>query len=265
MNGASEKLSHLRRTMAQIMPERDHRLAPLGHAAADAALGGGLRLAMLHEVYARTHADSAAATGFAAGLTARVNETGARWLLWIRQDFSALEHGELHAAGLAELGLDPARVLMLKVADVADALRATGDALACRGLSAVVIETIGETKLLDLTASRRMTLAASERGVTPILLRLGAEPDASAAETRWIVHAGASPPFNEQGGDDWGAPVFAVELARNRHGMCGEWVMEWRGDERTFREYESGAAHSGAVAAAAFDRQDRTPTWRHAI
>jgi protein ImuA len=264
MNETQEKLANLRRTMAQLIPERDHRLAPLGHAAVDAALGGGLRLAALHEVYARGPGDAAAATGFAAALTARVDQTHARWLLWIRQDFSALEHGELHAAGLAELGLDPARVLMLKVADVADALRATGDALACRGLSAVVIETIGETKLLDLTASRRMTLAASEKGVTPILLRTGAEPDASVAETRWIVRAGQSPPH-----DDWGAPVFDVELARNRHGMCGAWVMEWCGDERIFREREyertGAAAHSGAVAPAAFDRPDRTPPWRHAI
>lgn len=260
MNDTAEKLAHLRRTIAQLAPDQNHRLAPLGHAAADTALGGGLRLAALHEVYAGGPGDAAAATGFAAALSARVDQTGARWLLWIRQDFSALEHGELHAAGLAELGLDPARVLMLKVADVADALRATGDALACRGLSAVVIETIGETKLLDLTASRRMALAASERGVTPILLRMNAEPDASAAETRWIVHAGASPPI-----DDWGAPVFAVELARNRHGMCGEWVMEWRGDERIFREHDGTAAHSGAVAPAAFDRPDRTPPWRYAI
>jgi protein ImuA len=259
----SARLAHLRAALVNsgLEPPEKHARVSLGCASLDLALKGGLARGALHEIFAHP-GDETTTTGFAVALVQRLNTD--KHLLWIRQDFSALEHGELHAAGLAELGLDPARVLMLKVADVADALRATGDALACRGLSAVVIETIGESKLIDLTASRRMTLAASEKGVTPILLRLGAEPDASAAETRWIVHAGASPPH-----DDWGAPVFAVELARNRHGMRGEWVMEWRGDERIFREREYGrtgaAAHSGAVAPASFDRPDRTPTWRHAV
>jgi len=248
MNGTAEKLTVLRRSIARLSADENHPRAPLGHGAADAALCGGLRLGALHEVYADASGDGAAAVGFAAALAARtVPKTG--WLFWIRQDFSALEYGELHAAGLLDLGLDPARVAMLKVADIDDALRAAGDALAVRGMGAVVIEAIGETKRLDLTASRRLTLAATEKGVTAILLRLNAEPDASAAETRWIVRAGISPPT-----EDRGAPVFDVELARNRHGLGGHWVMEWRCDDRMFGE----PAHSGAVAAAAFNRPDRT-------
>lgn len=248
MNGVTEKLALLRRSIARRSPD-DHRRVPLGHGLADAALGGGLPLGALHEVYAGDPGDGAAAAGFASALAARASPVKAGWLFWIRQDFSAAEHGELHAAGLFDLGLDPARVLMLKVADVADALKAAGDALACRGLSAVVIETIGEPKVFDLTASRRLTLAAAQKGVTAIVLRLCATPEPSAAETRWVVRAGASPPH-----DNWGAPVFAATLARNRHGACGHWVMEWRCDERIFRE----PTHSGAVAAASFDRSHRT-------
>lgn len=255
MTDALEKLAVLRRFLPQRAAD-DRPRVPLGHGPADAAMGG-LALGALHEVYAGAPGDAAAATGFAAALATRAN-VRAGWLFWIRQDYSALEHGEIHAAGLCELGIDPSRVLMLKVADVTDALKAAGDVLACRGIGAVIVETISESKLLDLTASRRLTLAANEKCVTAIVLRQGANPQPSAAETRWIVHAGISPPI-----DEWGAPVFDVELARNRHGTVGQWAMEWRCDERSFREPE-WKAHRRAVPAPAFHRPDRTPAWHHA-
>jgi protein ImuA len=262
MQGGPEKVAALRRSLARQSTDDRPRVA-LGHDAADAALMGGLRLGALHEVYAAAPGDGGAATGFATALAARASlNANASWLFWIRQDYSALEYGELHGAGLAELGLDPSHVLILKVADVADGLKAAGNGLACRGLSTVVIETIGEAKVLDLTASRRLALAAAAKGVTAIVLRLNAEPEPSAAETRWIVRAGTSPPLGEQKSDDWGAPIWIAALARNRHGACGQWAMEWCGDDRIFREHEAGPAHRVAVAAAAFDRPDRTPpTW----
>lgn len=262
---APEIAARLRQILIRSGPANRHFSVALGHSAADATLGGGLRLSALHEVYATATGDSAAAVGFAAGLAARaILQTGAGahakagWLFWIRQDFSALEHGELHALGLLDLGLDPARTLLLKAADVADALKAAGNALACRGIGALVIEAIGETKLFDLTASRRLALAAAGKGVTVIVLRLNAGLEPSAAETRWLVRASASPPQ-----DDWGAPVFDVDLARNRHGACGHWVMEWCCDDRTFREPNiDRAARPGAVVTAAFDRPHRTsPEW----
>ena len=60
------------------------RKAALGHAGADAALRGGLALAAVHEVFAEGH-QSAAATGFIAGLAGRVAPR--RPLVWVRQDF----------------------------------------------------------------------------------------------------------------------------------------------------------------------------------
>lgn len=257
MARTAETLARLRQTIARAGPGDDRPKVPLGFPLADAALMGGLRRGALHEVYAKEPGDGATASGFVTSLTARIATCTKGWLFWIRQDYAALEHGELNGAGLAELGIDPARVLMLKVADVADALKASGDALACRGIASVVIETIGPSKLLDLTASRRLSLAAAEKGVTAILLRHGVSPEPSAAETRWLVHSSASPPH-----DDWGAPVFDATLARNRHGMCGQWTMEWCGDDRVFR----APANPFAVAPAAADGSDRAPpSWRHAI
>jgi protein ImuA len=217
--------------------ERVSLHTPLGHGEADLCLKGGLQQGVLHEVFAGI-GHEVAATGFVAGLAARVAED--KHLLWIRQDFSAHEYGELAATGLLELGLDPARLLLLSVANASDGLRAAHDALSCAVLGAVVIEIPGSPKILDLLASRRLMMAATQKSVTAFLLRFGAQPDASVAETRWLVRAAASRAQNE----DWGYPAFEVNLLRNRHGKTGHWSMEWNCDERIFQNF---AAHPGAV------------------
>jgi len=241
----TETLAKLRASLAKPSLNDSASRAVLG--AADGCLHGGLKRGVLHEVFARG-GHEAAATGFAAGLAWRA--AAGKTVLWIRQDFAALEFGELAATGLLELGIDPARVLVLRAANAEDALRAASDALCCAALGAVVIELVGAPRILDLTASRRLTLAAAQAGVTAFLLRFGAEPDASSAETRWVVRAGCSPAQE----DDWGQPVFEAELVRNRQGGTGHWVMEWSCDDGCFREQRSRQADRGAVVSPPFDR-----------
>ena len=203
----------------------------LGHAGADATLRGGLAVAAVHEVFAEGR-QSAAATGFVAGLAGRISPR--RPLVWVRQDFSEIESGALSMNGLAELGLDPRLVVTVRAADVDAALRTAADALACDALGAVVLEVWGQARQLDLVASRKLTLAAQTSGVTALLLRLAAEPMPSTAETRWIVRAAHSPPGSASSA--WGAPVLDAQLVRNRHGPVGRWIMEWNCDECLFRE-----------------------------
>jgi len=216
---------------------------PLGHRGADACLKGGLLCGALHEIFAAEAGSEAAASGFAAALASHAGQ--GKKLLWIRQDFAALEYGELSATGFLELGLDPARIFLLRVCDAASALRAASDALSCGALGAVVIEIPGMPKLLDLVTSRRLTLAAARKGVSAFLLRFAAAPEASAAETRWLIRPSRSPDK-----EDWGHPVFAAALARNRHGATGDWVMEWNCDEHSFYE---PPAHRGAVVSVSAD------------
>ena len=233
---------------AQFANREQYACVPLGFEDADACLKGGLQRGVLHEVFAET-SHEAAATGFTAALARRV--CGDRHLLWIRQNFSALEFGELAATGLLEFGLDPARVLFLHVSDAMEALRAGGDALSCAALGAVVIEIPGDPKILDLVASRRLTLACARNGVTGFLLRFAAKPEASAAETRWLVRAAGSLAEDE----NWGKPVFETRLLRNRHGQTGHWVMEWNCDNGLFREPgDKQAADSGVVVSTSHDR-----------
>src|SRR3984885_15030021 len=201
---------------------------PLGHVDVDATLQGGLALGAVHEVFAEGR-QSAAATGFIAGLAGRA--VARRPLVWVRQDFTEIESGALSMSGLAELGLDPRRLVTVRAADVDAALRTAADALACDAVGGVVLEVWGEARQFDLVASRKLTLAAQASGVTGLLLRVAAEPSPSTAETRWIVRAAHSPPAASMPAAAWGAPVFDAQLVRNRHGPVGRWIMEWKCDE----------------------------------
>ena len=198
---------------------------------------------------------SAAATGFVAGLVGRV--TARRPLVWVRQDFTEIESGAVSISGLAELGLDPRLVVTVRAADAEVALRTAADALACDALGAVVLEVWGQARPLDLVASRKLTLAAQASGVTGLLLRVAAEPQPSTAETRWIVRAAHSPPAAAfMAATGWGAPVFDAQLVRNRHGPVGRWIMEWKCDECLFNE---PSAYPQPVAAAPAHRPYQAP------
>lgn len=232
MSGRKEKIASLR---VLLTPEEGEvSRAALGFAKADACLSGGLKRGALHEIFAhRSH--EGPATGFAGALAVRLGGP----LLWIRQDYAGLEHGELGATGLFDLGLDPSRLILLRVPDAAGALKAAADALTCAALGAMVIELIGESKLLDLVAYRKLALGAGQSGVTVFLLRFSAEPGIGGAETRWLIRAAPS-----TAEENWGGATFDVELQRNRHGVGGHWVMEWSCDDGVFRPANSGVVVS---------------------
>lgn len=222
---------------------------PLGHAQADGALKGGLARGAVHEVYAGDGRQHAAATGFVLGLMQRVLGPS-QTALWVGQDFAAQDAGELSMSGLAELGFDPRRLIVVRASDAQMALRVTVDALACNALGAVVTEICGAPRAFDLAASRRLTLAAAQSRVTGLLLHHNARTQSSAAETRWIVRAAHSPPGAQW--EAWGEPMLDVELARNRHGPTGRWIMKWTCDDARFREPAAFGqqAHSQPATAA---------------
>src|SRR4051812_5846019 len=227
-------LASLRGSIARIETSGDVRgldKVALGHKGADALLRGGLAVAAVHEVFAEGH-QGAAATGFVAGIAGRISSR--KPLVWVRQDFAEIESGALSPSGLVELGLDPRCLVTVRAADVESALRSTADALACDALGAVVLEVFGDPRQLDLVASRKITLSAQASGVTALLLRVGATPVPSTAETRWIVRAAHSPPAVSW--QAWGAPLFDANLVRNRHGPLGRWIMEWKCDACQFSE-----------------------------
>jgi protein ImuA len=232
------KLAELRHLVARYGLPPDRAPVPLGHAGADAVLGGGLAPGALHEVFA----SGWSAGGFAVLLALLAAK--AKPLFWVRPDYEAMEYGGLSPNGLLELGGDPARLFVVRTRNAADALSAANDILACPHVGALLLEVEDNPRCLDLVASRRLAFAAQESGVTAVMLRCGADAQASAALTRWQV---ASAPSHADD-DDWGAPVFDARLVRHRLGGLGHFLMYWNPEHACF------AADPGAVAAAAFDR-----------
>lgn len=235
-----QKIAELRHFLARSSLVPGLSPLPLGMAEADAALGGGLRRGAVHEVYATDWG-----AGAFGGLLALKLAVG-KPLFWIRPDYEALEHGGLCARGWRELGGDPRNLLLVRAPDAPGALAAGADILGCPHVGAAVIELSGHPRCLDLTASRKLTLAADRSGVALILLRHAAQAEPSAAQTRWRIAAAPS-----RGDDDWGAPTFDAELTRNRAGGTGRWTMEWDSQHGFFRDARRGqhAAHPGLVAA----------------
>ena len=202
---------------------------PLGLEPLDAALGGGLAKARLHEIWPAAVADAPSATGFALLLAFKASERKGT-IVWIGQEDR--RSGALYPPGLAELGLDPARLLFVTAPDETALLRAAGDVVRSPAVATTVIAPAGAAPMLDLTASRRLTLFAERSGATVLLLRT-ADPQApSAATTRWQV---AAAPSRALEANAPGHTAFALDLVRQRGGAPSHgWQLEWDRDRARF-------------------------------
>lgn len=231
------------------LPPRSSRWA-CGVASVDKVLGGGLAYGRIHEVHAAEADDAGAAAGFAMAaasgmaIAAATNASGGaakRGVLWLRSRRAVRQSGRLQASGWAELGGAPGAGLVGVLPDALALLRAAVDALRCPGLGAVIVEDRGRMPELDLTASRRLALAAERSGVPLFLLRTDAPAMPSAAQTRWQV---ASAPSRALPGHAPGLPAFDVTLLRQRSGPAGlDWRLEWDRDRCMFHD----PALSGAM------------------
>lgn len=197
-----------------------HGALPFQIEALDRALpGGGLALGAVHEILGAgaDEEDGAAAAGFAASIAGRL---GQGLVLWV------LKRGDLYGPGLAEHGLDPARIARVIAPRDDDSLWVLEEGLRTAGVAAV----IGEIGRLPMVAGRRLQLAAERSGITALLLRRwrnAAEAAAertrpSAAVTRWRVAAIPSLPGSEPG---IGTPRWRIELLRCRGAATAQ--MTW--------------------------------------
>ncbi len=212
------------------------RTVSFGTAAVDAALPwGGLPLGCLHEVTAPA-GDAGSAVGFAAALAARLQadaESAAGDILWCLRSDTEHETGALYAPGLRSFGLAPERVLLVRANATAQVLWAMEEGLRTGGLTAVVGEIEAGARGVDVSATRRLQLAAEARGVT-VLLVIPHASAVSGAVTRWHV--------SSRGGERDGlahrtgrplsprgdlAPRWQVELTRCRGGAPASWELEW--------------------------------------
>lgn len=237
----------------------------LGIGPLDAALGGGLPLATLHEVRIAESRDGGAASGFVMALVALLaGERGAPAVVFISEGDARREGGRLFAPGLAALGLDPLRIVEVAAGSEEEALWAFEAALSCSGVGVAICEL--RQASLDLSATRRCTLRARETGVTGFLMRFGnawAEPTAAELRFRVLPTPAGTIDRYAQG---VGRMAWLVRLEKNRLGQTGAFVLEWNAHERSFvdraaerREKRRWRPHPQPLPAAAHDRPAHPP------
>ena len=190
--------------------------------------------------------DGMAAFGFALAWMKAARRDGL--MVWAAPEHIFGEYGAPNAEGLAQFGIDPKTLLLVRASNQMQALWAAEQALTlpCAQVLCVIA---GGAKSLSLSASRRLFLTAEKSGARGVLLRF--DPLApSAARSRWRVSAASSDnPFDPHsfGSRELGPPAFDVRLERNRASPAGQsWRVDWNAHEHVFRERAFGRAESAA-------------------
>ena len=218
----------------------------------DCGLPAELPCGALNEVVA-AHADRPAAFGFLFALTAMglglrpdlsrdlgplslELQAGPAVLVAARRALS--DFGAPYGHGLAQLGLDVGRLLIVETRTDKDALWALEETLRSGVRPAVVAGALSGG--LDLTSCRRLNLAAAPQR-TPLVVLSGTDAaGTSAAAARWRI--AAAPAARDRFGA-FAVPRWHVALERcrlgNRHGRpmnnLGAWLIEWNHVSHRFR------------------------------
>jgi protein ImuA len=213
-------MSSLRARQLVVLRERMRRLEKprvaelpvlsLGLAALDEALPwGGLPTGVLHEILGRP--GDAASCGFAVMLLRDLTAMRRCPVLWCCGEAEA---GALYAPGLTQAGLNSESVIFARTRKPAELLWAMEEGLRSGAFACV----LGDGVAPDLTATRRLQLAAEAGGTTALLsLPYRVAGGVSAALTRWQV---ASVPAEADETTRW-----QIELTRCRGGVGGVWQV----------------------------------------
>lgn len=145
-----------------------------------------------------------------------------RAILWVQDRAAVRLNGRPYRPGLPEHIRH--RVIHVLADKPQDALFALEEGLRCRDLACVIGELVGNPKVLDFTASRRLSLAAEKHGVPLWLVRHDAARELSSARLRWDVQCAPSqaPDWNR---DAPGTPIWQAELFRARSYAPGKWMI----------------------------------------
>ncbi|MCO6184818.1 ImuA family protein [Rhizobium sp. L1K21] len=247
---AKGTLCALRQTIARIEAGQSHtetleargenpRL-PLGVEAFDEALSGGLMLSGLNELRAPFTTDCGAASGFALALSTLALERRDMpgLVLWIGEAITGREAGYPHAAGLLNLGFEPANLIYATPRKMEDALWICETALEVSAFAAVILEIRGNPARFGLAESRRLHLRARASRMPLFLLRQAGEEEASSAHTRLRIEPAAAAerlrPDGVPMSGTIGRPRFAVTIEKSRNPAPLTVLLEWNAHERQF-------------------------------
>lgn len=256
----------LRRDVAALDGQLVAARLPLGVDSLDSALAGGLALGRVHMLCGRPGHDGAL-TGFAVALLRRIlaRVDAAAPIVWCPAAAGS-GAGMLHAAGLAALGLDPGRLLVVDSPSPGARLAALEDILRTEGLAAVIVEYDGVSQSSDywMRLARRAQLAAEASGVTGLLL--GWPVAAAGFDTLWRI----APDVSDMATSDATAPAsgtlamaarpwhpcWQVDLVHARGGRAHSLRLSWDAPANRLTELRSAPSAADAPAS---DRQAVLP------
>ena len=217
-----------------------HKLDLRSAKAADSSLAPGWA-AQLEEVGAAAPADWGAAFAFALDRIVSSNDPRPVALIvtrnWIR------ERGRPYARGLARLGGDPRRLILVTAERDVQALWALEETLK----SGAVAGAIGTVEQADFVAGRRLDFAARAGKACGVLLRAKSAEDLSAARVRWRI--GAMPSLEDRLDSKAPGPMrWRAQVVRRRDGTPA--AFEWEESDATPRlRLAAGLAGDGLVPA----------------
>ena len=181
----------------------------------------------LHEVTIPTPTDAGAATGFCLSLLSNLLQNRNGTAIWCQHN-SIIDAGEIYPPALLQWKIMPDQLIVLKLQRDKDVLWTMEEALRSQKPTAI----IGEVAHANLTATRRLQIAAHQNNLPVLMLRPGWKGTYnSAASKRWRIKTRKSQPrglakeLNEPGNPNW-----QVELYRCRGGAPGTWQMEWQNE-----------------------------------
>ncbi len=263
---------NLKTQIAGIDGRVSRQVMPLAVDSLDSALSGGLALGRVHIMCGMMQAHGAV-SGFVTALLMRLvahlsaaGTSSAGPIVWCPAS-SLGGAGMLYGHGLAALGLDPARLLIVDTPHPSHRMAALDDIARTDGLAAVVAEYDGVQKSSDywMRLMRRIQLAAESSRVTVFLL--GAPLAANGCETVWhiaptnmasadkmpghITHNSPHRSFTSPS-QSW-CPGWKITLKRVRGGYPFEGHIGWEAWSGRFIEL-STMRHNHASEQMLFDR-----------
>ena len=260
MSDRQQRLAALRDTIADI--ERKPALAEAramvkNDAAGFPLLAGGL----LQEMFTDERRNAGAVLGFALAQAKGLLNQQRLAVIYLQLAEEAQKLGLPYGPGLLSFGLAPDALILVRPANMAELLWAAEEAVACRAVAAVIADIGNPSRLLDFTASRRLSLRAAETGSSIFLLRYGAGREASAAHLRWQL----LPAPSARQRHDAKAPGPLRWRARLEKGTLikqTEWLLGWTengfsalaSQRRSQDRIAAGAPLSRAVPAVLADR-----------
>jgi protein ImuA len=221
---------------------------------------------LLQEVFTDEPRNSGAVLGFALAQARGLINAQRPALIYLQLASEGQKLGLPYGPGLLSFGLDPDRLVLVRVPSMAEMLWAAEEALACRAVAAIIADIGSHSKLLDFTASRRLSMRSAATGGSIFMLRYGLERQTSAAHLRWrlspVLSVSSQYDSKAPGPPRWRAELERGTLIKHQ----ASWLLGWTDDGFATFELErpidnghrGGTAVPRAVSAQLADRLSQT-------